>query len=317
MDTIIEKEKQSRKNEIIEVIEELCSKGYSYRNICVFLSDNDILSGEEGPVARNTIKYYVKKYDIKIKPYINVEAVYFKKDRYQFLINQTFYPINAKKQLFVIESMSKSVEKTRQILTANEYEANMRDYSSMISKLKNKVQFKVYNKRFTGDYPGRNLLAVKIRSKDGIKILLKSELFVWMRQNDQYLIYSENEEIHLRGIIQTENILFSYRDDLPFEQLLNYIYVPENNKGEYEKIQICSEDSFKIAVNTARGLHTRVIRIHGEIEIPVFELTEDELYQKIKKDKGIKPLKYSDIYNVAAIYQTLENEKRMYNKYRF
>ena len=290
-----------------EIIEELLDKGYSYVNICCFLANKGILGKKGFPLTKTGIVYYIKKYGLKLKKkaYIDLQYLCFEKDRYYCLIDKTFSPLNAESQIWKIKKMKEFVEKCSSILPREEYEINLKNYKNVVSMLENKKHFKVYNKRIRGDYPGRNLLAIVFKYKNETVILPKKDIFNWMREHDQFILYSQSDDIYVKGIMQNENIVCSFDDNLVIDNFLKYIYTPAYNSSEFVMEQVCSEEAFKIAILKKGKWSLADIRVKGEIKTPKFSLSDEELCRKMKGNTGIEPLRYSDMEYVSRLYECL------------
>ncbi|MBR1442271.1 MAG: hypothetical protein IJ583_01910 [Firmicutes bacterium] len=294
---------------IEEIIERLYNKGYSYTNIRSFLLNYGIYSKTGKPFTKSNIRYYIRKYNIQLRKCSDIELneIYFKKDRYYCLLNKYFKPGNYKYQLYNMKNMLNDVKNTKLILSDNEYVLNVNNYNKIVEKLQKKEKFKVYNKRIRGDYTGRNLLAIGLDHKGKHSVILKKDIFDWMREKDQFILHTKNEEISLRGMICTSRIFLTINKGLELDDFLRYIYIPSDS-SELKKEEVCSEDSFKIAVNKNGDFRLVEVRIKGELKLPQFTVFEDELYRRIKSNYGVKSLTYSDMHYVSSLYENLKND---------
>lgn len=283
-----------KKENIINEINILYRKGYSYSDISNYFNNNFNL---EKKFSKRLVQYYIERYILVNVPIHELELIslYYIVDYSSLLTNSCFKVDNPLKQLVKLKSMFKKVKATKRLLPKNKYHENLRKYINLINKLKDNDYFKVYNKENKTDYLSRNLMAVKIRYFNQVMIFTKDELFNWMKENDYYLIFSKNRSVTIRGIKKSGHLFINILNDYDINLIKKYIFMPEYGENTTQKLQVCSEDFFLMSY-LKHGKEIRyTIRVHGNIEIPKLKLVEKQLYEKIKIKLGVKPLCYSDI----------------------
>lgn len=283
-----------KKENIINEINILYRKGYSYSDISNYFNNNFNL---EKKFSKRLVQYYIERYILVNVPIHELELIslYYIVDYSSLLTNSCFKVDNPLKQLVKLKSMFKKVKATKRLLPKNKYHENLRKYINLINKLKDNDYFTAYNKENKRDYLSKNLIAVKIRYFNQVMIFTKDELFDWMKKNDYYLIFSKNRRVTIRGIKKSGHLFINILNDYDINLIKKYIFMPEYGENTTQKLQVCSEDFFYMSC-LKHGKEIRyTIRVHGNIEIPKLKLVEKQLYEKIKMKLGVKPLCYSDI----------------------
>lgn len=295
-------------------ISNLVNRGYGYKEISQKLFNNNISSSKKlgCPLSINGVKYYINKYEIEPEPFKNLllDTVYFDYDYFSIRKNKKFKIHSTDQLIYNLRKMFSSVLQTNYFLKKEEFESNIDNYYNVLNMIEKSLEFNVQIKDYLNLYFMRQLLAIKIIYKNEEKTLLKNEIFDWMKKNDKYLIYTKNKKILLRGIINTgainKEIVFSSEEELNNNIRSHFKYINNlSDNKETEKIQVCSEESFKRVIVRNNKEYVVTFRLHEFIKVPKMKINEQELKERIQSSEGIKPLTKLDAYSFYQIASTL------------